>query len=215
MKTKFLKIKDYLLLLDLTTKPKLGDWVSDQYEIPDVPFKLDEEYFRIGYEADLIVAHLPLNNAPILEGVDFLPEIEYFKILASDGSKQLCHSLDVTKAESLVVGFEEGYKAAQSKQYSKEDMINAFNMGQSTYKESFLHKNGEERRRETKEKFIQSLSTQQLPIDFVPSFGLKRIITGYCPGGEVEGTYVEDKNKLKTIVNSQGQRVVQGEYKFD
>lgn len=55
---------------------------------------------------------------------------------------------------------------------------------------------------ETEEEFIQSLSTQQLPIDFIPDTSTNGKIPNY------------PEQRFKTIVNSQGQKIVQGEYKF-
>lgn len=63
--------------------------------------------------------------------------------------------------------FIEGYKAAQSKgQYSLEDMEKAFESGYNSAKNYSYKSNGTYQ--EDFEKFIQSLSIQQLPVNFIP-----------------------------------------------
>lgn len=95
-------------------------------------------------------------------------------------------------------GYIRGYKAAQKK-FSKEDMIKAFEEGMKWYKKrttSIL---------DVYNDFIQSLSTQQLPIIFEPEY---ETIT--------EGTNEFDfyeKDVIKTIINSNGNKELVGKYK--
>lgn len=97
-------------------------------------------------------------------------------------------------------GFRDGYKAAQSKQFSLEDMKKAI---------EFSYNAGRRLERKAvspdfnfkiyREELIQSLSTQQLPKEFIPEYEAK---TEFGPF------------KLKTITNSQGKEELVGTYKY-
>src|SRR5690606_35245826 len=80
------------------------------------------------------------------------------------------------------LGLLAGYKAAQSKQYSLEDVKKAWEDGRNGTKlignfpyqqTKWINKNLEE--------FIQSLSTQQLPVSFEPEWQWKCPLTGVLP----------------------------------
>lgn len=75
MQHKLINTGDYLLIVDEdVTKAKEGCWmyrddVKQVYCDKNFWFDFKEPYKKI-------IAHLPLNNSPILEGVDLLPPIE-------------------------------------------------------------------------------------------------------------------------------------------
>lgn len=233
MQTKFIKTENYLLLLDLTNKPKLEDWVSIEDEIPGVPFKVCEEYFRICYEADLIVAHLPLNNTPILGGVDLLPNLfgedrKYnhplyslqaaIDILKEEGWDERCGILThLRKVEKFI---------KQSNQFSLEDIEKATQLA-TTFKKD---KAWFEQEFYSKEEIIKQIQQSKLPINFTPEFEVKERFCYDCKCGfnsseskknhtcpnclSYNHSGIMGLQVLKTTTDSQGQRVVQGEYKF-
>lgn len=110
-----------------------------------------------------------------------------------------------------------GYQSAQSKfQYSLEDMKKAFNAGYDLNTWEQLEIPNEEREYLNEDEYIQSLSTQQLPKEFIPDYQY-RPSTG-------ETTYIQDgweynqdginERKLKTITNSEGKEELVGTYKY-
>lgn len=109
-----------------------------------------------------ILAHLPLNGSPILEGVPLLPpiedDIEQFANIFSNGF-QLHLKLETVKA--LREGFIEGYNKSREKfRYTEEDVRKAIEMARPQgfrRSEGYLVKH-------TDEEIIQSLS--QYPTEF-------------------------------------------------
>ena len=71
-----------------------------------------------------IIAHLPLNNSPILQGVDLLPPIEdEVEKLAKEYANGTS-DIDVPYTNGLFYGFLEGYNKAKAKyKYTEEDII--------------------------------------------------------------------------------------------
>jgi hypothetical protein len=72
-----IKTPNYLLIVD-DSKIELGSWHTCIY--PEYPlearFTDESTKYDICKGCKNIIAHLPLNNAPTLEGVDLLPPIE-------------------------------------------------------------------------------------------------------------------------------------------
>jgi hypothetical protein len=72
--------KNYLFISDESPLIKKGDWYYDWESKDEEPIfkckktvKNDMDYYETFRERDKIIAHLPLNDAPILNGVDLLP----------------------------------------------------------------------------------------------------------------------------------------------
>ena len=86
-------------------------------------------------------------------------------------------------------------KAAQSKQFSLEDIKKAMKYGM--YKMKY-------HTAEAHEEFIQSLITQQVPKEFIPEFDI--VHTDHAPNG------FEKVFKFKT--NSEGKKMLLGAYKY-
>jgi hypothetical protein len=110
--------------------------------------------------------------------------------------------------------FIDGYKAAQSKQFSLEDMKRAFEQGHKVgvYLADYKHE-------EKWEEFIQSLSTQRLPKSFNPEY--EYLNCSECDGAgwmvsceKCNGEGNKKLSTLKTITNSEGKEVLCGTYKY-
>jgi hypothetical protein len=68
-----IKTKNYLLLVD-DSKIKEGDWI---YESDSNSVNIAGKGYHNFTQSDAkIIAHLPLNNSPVLEGVPLLPPLE-------------------------------------------------------------------------------------------------------------------------------------------
>lgn len=153
--------KDYLLVVD-DSEIKEGEMYfmeSDIDEIRECGSYDGIPLFEKGGKK--IIAHLPLNDSPILEGVDLLPTLE-------DEVEQLAQSAfthpDFGKykigSTAYYNGYKDGHNKAKEKyKYTEEDMINAYRTGvQSRYSRT-----GEAVLEHT---FIQSLNLPKIPIAF-------------------------------------------------
>ena len=173
MKYDIIKTNNYLLVVD-ESAIKEGDflWSFSNTRIV-VAVKSTELYIH----SKKIIAHLPLNNSPILEGVPLLPPFEI-----EDSNKDLFYQKQVmnpylTGGQSYVSyekGFMDGYNQAKEKyKYTEEDLRKAFLKGVSVTREGY---NAEYARDyepniecvfgEKADKFIQSLSQPKMPIWF-------------------------------------------------
>ena len=114
MEYPIIKTQNYLLIVD-------------ESEIKKCTYCYDEINKRLFfYEGPLrynykrVVAHLPLNNSPILEGVDLLPEINEEEDLS-----EIIDTLSVNDnyKQAIYEGIQIGYKKAKEKYRFTEDDI--------------------------------------------------------------------------------------------
>lgn len=77
MKHEIIKTENYLLIVD-ESEIKVGDWTCNiQRPYIKECQDIDVEYYNKRNDVfKKVITHLPLNNSPILEGVDLLPPIE-------------------------------------------------------------------------------------------------------------------------------------------
>jgi len=140
-----------------------------------------------------IIYHLPLNNAPTLEGVPLLPPLE-------DETRKLALEMgeDYFSKELFADYFTIGYNKAKEKyKYTMEDLRKAIDMARKRdeYLEWEWHS----------EKIIQSLQQPKYPVYFECE-----IETYYKPKINVNDLPYIDKPK--TITNSQGLTQLVGKY---
>jgi hypothetical protein len=123
-----IKTENYLLVVD-DTEIKVGDWVME-YQPNDSEGELhfiNGEYVLAKDIQKKVISHLPLNNSPLLEGVDLLPsledevdklaECEYGTDIDSiRGSNHYDLNTDLKR------GFAKGYNKAKEK-YQKDNEI--------------------------------------------------------------------------------------------
>ena len=135
MKHKLITTENYLLVVDNSEiKEKSDDWFYS-FETNTI---YDAKTFYPTINCKRIIAHLPLNNSPVLEGVALLPPIE-------DEAESL--SLKSVNKRGYTTddyqdGFEDGYNKAKEKyKYTEEDLKKAINLayvsggGGDTYQE--------------------------------------------------------------------------------
>ena len=152
-----------------------------------------------------IIAHLPLNNSPILEGVDLLPPLEdEVEKLSADYTEEWCgkRKVDVYIHDAFKGGYN---KAKERYKYTEEDMRKVCIMyaqwvtgGTPSLR---IAQNPDERF----EQIIQSLQQPKYPIGFECEMENKIAIDGHTVIG----------SEPKTITNSQGQTQLVGRYIYE
>jgi hypothetical protein len=158
-----------------------------------------------------IIAHLPLNNSPVLEGVDLLPPIE-------DNIEQWAWDNPCLSRSDVYHLFEEVFKekaevVKEKYKYTEEDLTRAFNIGiNSQFESTELKLNKDEsfdRHSKNLLKLIQSLQQPKMPVGF--ECEVERI---YPNPQTISKEYDFDDILIerKTTTNSQGQTVLVGKY---
>jgi hypothetical protein len=183
MQHKIINTGSYLLIVD-DSEIKEGDLCLA--DIPDGDFygvvKYNGAFAKHYYKK--IIAHLPLNDLPILEGVDLLPPLEDFDNIISD--------IDFKgDTNSFISGYK---KHAEKYKYTEEDLIKAIEFGYRQNSSNGVVIYEEER------EFIQSLQQPKIPVMFKCEMNL------YTASSIVY--------KPKTIINSQNLTQLVGEYVY-
>lgn len=187
MKYELIKTEDYLLVVsdELPTK-----WYYDTL-LKDVRSTGGAQYGENSITKK-VLAHLPLNDAGHLAGVDVLPEIEseayqLADMAWNDNSKHL------TSRSSFIQGYN---KAKETYKYSEKDLRRAIGcgMGIELWKEEEQINN-----------FIQSLNQPKLPVAFECEMEVKEIANA----AEILNVPIPKK-----ITNSEGRTEWVGKYLF-
>lgn len=145
--------------------------------------------------------------------IKYYQELEEKRLVAINFKGQVAgrhpDNLSSREIHAKVSGFIEGYKAAQSKQFSLEDMRKAveftFNAGRRLERKAVSPDFSFEIYRE---ELIQSLSNQKLPKEFITEY-----INTNSYGSETNG-YDSGNFIPKTITNSEGKEEIQGRYVY-
>lgn len=147
-----------------------------------------------------VIAHLPLFDAPIIEGVPLLPSFSWGQ---QDDVKELAEEWNNKGEFTSAYSFKTGYNKAKKKyKYTEEDMLKAMKFAK-TFSSSI-----------TDIHYIQSLQQPSRPTHFECEMEITH---------EGNGTYSTDLmdigvsnlvpiNILKTTTNSQGQEELVGKY---
>jgi hypothetical protein len=179
-----------------------------------------ENSYLMGYDKEgKLVAHKPLTDAPILEGVPLLPEwgeneetieLNYYKEL--EDRREVARNFKGQVAgrhrdlfgnseiHHMMRGFLEGYnKAKETYKYTEEDLRKAIAFGGTkvAMKDSLNSSNVDD--------YIQSLQQPKRPKYFEMSYSLSTKVN-------IEGDYIKEP---RTITNSQGQTELIGTYFYE
>ena len=213
MKKALLKTDDYLLFVD-NSEIKEGDWfLTDDKRVEQSAYDWNARKWH-----KKIIAHLPLNNSPILEGVPLLPPLgvedfnpmdeydeEYLSSLKFDGKSFVSHVLLATRV---------GYNKAREKyKFTEEDMK------QVALESWGVASQPMERKIENLMSIIetntQSLSQPKTPAHFEFEMEYKDMVGGWYNIDKNSQLTVDKfgcQTRIKTTTNSQGQQVVCGKY---
>lgn len=213
MNTKLIQTKDYLLLIDEEVEIKgtpclcynsiKNTWSDDVILYQDsMP-----EYHYKGFQK--IIAYYPLTKDAQELDLPLLPNP--FK---GEGIERLalkwfvgCNKKDIIFDLGWMKIFEAGYKAAQSdKQFSLEDveniLIRYLEEGFISKEQGYINPNS----------FLKSLSTQQLPKEFIPT--IEYYISWKAEWTEIYQSDDDKITRLKITTNSEDREVVQGIYNY-
>lgn len=172
MKLQLIHTDNYLVAVD-DSEIKEGDWCINTKRIGEKIYFPDKLIGKADYTAKVLIGsswkkityHLPLNNAPVLEGIELLPPLEdeaelaYQKELLTDnqdknwvGYGKGINGVSKERWKSIYNKAKEVYK------FTEEDMRDAYNLGLDTHSKQNPNKVYNE--------LIQSLSQPKLPTSF-------------------------------------------------
>jgi magnesium-transporting ATPase (P-type) len=195
-----------LSLIDVVIFDKTGTLSNDELHLDKIFTKFNG--------AKKIIAHRPLTDAPILEGVPLLPEFnqeddveelaekEYYEQSKSFEDSLVDPIFDTSRFS--VAGFKTGYnKAKETYKYTEEDIKKAIEFG-------YINTQGDGNELGEREiHFIKSLQQPKLPVAIECEMKKDYL---YNDDGDKYGFPVHPTNEVKTTTNSQGQIEIVGEY---
>ena len=151
MKYKIIKTKNYLFIVD-DSEIKAGDlYYLESVTLKNMILKANES--RIATNEKKIIAHLPLNGASVIEGVDLLPSLE------DDVEKLAVQEIGIDNSiynisdhESFIKGYN---KAKEKYKYTEEDVRNAIEISKDIKYVTF-----------SIDEIIQSIQQPKYPVAF-------------------------------------------------
>lgn len=229
---KLTNTRQYLILVDENNEIKKGDY-GQLVARPDMIWKFDDKkidvYKNDGVGANKIVAYYPLAKDVKELDLPLLPEFHkeaniknialslYKEPLNKEGEKRtkLVGSYGNPYGfNKWFKAFKVGYKTAQSKQFSLEDIESAMKMAlaygfalRSTSLRTHSEVESEFYKTEQNNKIIRSLVTQQLPKEFIPEYEKEHDDTVSFPK-------MRDSEMVKVRKNSEGKKELIGTYKY-
>lgn len=217
---KLVKNDLYLLLINEETeidrKETLFIFESDTGLVNTI----NKEYKKNGFDSK-IIAYYPLTKEAKELDLPLLPNPFEETDVEKLSEKANGYAYYGKPLGEKYLAFKEGYKAAQSKQFSLEDMRKAIEMARLMTDDGVGDVFDTEsisgltelctyglRDKYSEEEIIQSLSTQQLPKEFIPDTEI-----GYASQELIDKGFMYEE-VLKTITNSEGKEVLVGIYKY-
>lgn len=207
MKHTLIKTEDYLLVVSDEPITLDTKWYYDTH-LKDVRSTGGAQYGENSITKK-VLAHLPLNDAGHLAGLDVLPEIDYdlhindaIGYAGSEGHPDP-HAFS-EKQIGLLHGYVEGFeKAKETYKYTEEDLRKAieFGRGMELWKEE-----------EQVDKFIQALNQPKLPVAF--ECYVDNILSHNADAG-ADALVNPNFGKPKTFTNSEGRTEWFGKYLFN
>lgn len=218
---KLVETKEYLLLID----------EEAEIEYDNLVYNTDVKvFYNISIQALPVVnpanvkpiAYYPLTKEAKALDLPLLPnpfeEVDIEK-LAENHVWEPIDDNEVPSKESFI----KGYKAAQPKRFSLENMKKAIEMAREN-KPFIYHEERElpvqlgEFQKYSDEEIIQALSTQQLPKSFEPEYEYYDACHCNSIGYKADPKGCAERNHceigLKTITNSEGKETIVGTYKY-
>jgi bisphosphoglycerate-dependent phosphoglycerate mutase len=210
-----IKTDNYLLVVD-DSEIAIGDTVlvdCSELEVLDIRKVNDYYNEQFLFEGNgqihmdyckKIISHLPLNNSPVLEGVDLLPPIEDDVEKLADDLYPIQIEDDWDKNKQYRDEFIEGYNKAKEKyKYTEEQMKRIYEKGYSAGRNELNSRESDK----IKYDYIQSLQQPKTPVAF--ECEMVTMNKGYTE----ESDYPYQQCDIpKTTTNSQGFTQWVGQY---
>ena len=210
MEKTIVKTDNYLLVVD-DSEIKKGDLILTPYG--KVVKALDvhtTKFTRVGTalnDCQKIIAHLPLNDSPVLEGVMLLPPLEIEEDDIYTDAQEYAVNSGSPNRESRRKGFVDGFNKAREK-YSLSNILDLYI--KETARGMDMWSKEENEIMTTIGKIIESLPQPKTPTHF--KFEMERS-PNYRDGMlDVDVPY--SYYVIKTTTNSQGQEVACGKYVY-
>jgi hypothetical protein len=201
-----IKTDNYLLVVD-DSEIKVYGYITDNYKV----WKWNDDSSLLGRKK--VICHLPLNNAPTLEGVPLLPPLE--DEVDSWITNTIGNLKDEHTKKTAAISLKGGYNKAKEKyKYTEENIliirnklvsmlpkgdVSAWDMIVAASKYTIWFDN-----------YIQHLQQPKYPVGFECE-----VIT-MNKGYNEESDYPYQQCDIpKTTTNSQGQTVLVGTYKYE
>lgn len=206
MKHEIIQTENYLLVVD-DSEIKEGNWYFDSTDKAALNpiYKRSQDLIEEYYGCKKIIAHLPLNNSPMLEFVPLLPPLEEDEDISNLTFQAYKEQEKWTWGEFKDI-FPAGYNKAKEKyKYTEEQLKTAIHKAIIFSEENRKITSGEYAVKFYKfyGELIQSPQQPKYPVAFECEMEL------YDEGG------FSPERKPKTITNSQGQTVLVGTYKYE
>jgi len=209
MKKEIIYTADYALVVS-DEEIKEGDLVfvdCSEVEVQDIR-KVKDYYneqflFENGGQIHIdyckkVIAHRPLKDGPILEGITLLPEFE------DEADIDIC---PYPEEKQNAIDWRNGYnKAKETYKYTEEDIKKAIEFG-------YINTQGDGNELGEREiHFIKSLQQPKLPVAIECEMKKDYL---YNDDGDKYGFPVHPTNEVKTTTNSQGQIEIIGKYIYE
>lgn len=203
---KLVQTKDYLLLIDEEAEIKEGDKVEFNCGYAYNPCIVYDNSIN-KEDCKLLIGYYPLTKEAKELDLPLLPNPFERLFNITEWAKEE-HKFNHRSIHELsfILGCEVGYEKAQSKEFNLEDIKKAIEYGHVS-EQPFL--------KDRLDNFIQSLSTQQLPSEFIPEYEYKEALEKVDELSDKIGvTPIISKlhKTLKTITNSEGKQELVGKW---
>jgi hypothetical protein len=212
MKHEIIYTEEYALIVS-DEKMKKGDFnvPSDFDRTSDISITSEEDLEVVndrfnGYKK--VIAHRPLTDAPILKDVPLLPEFTQEEYVAELSLKT--YPFGNPERNAFITGYN---KAKETYKYTEKDLAEAYERGMNNIDSDGCHI---DQPADDFTEFIQSLQQPKRPKYFECEEEVK------CTGNNNNGCFLESPGHdcgcawiYPTIINSQGQTELVGEYSYE
>jgi hypothetical protein len=157
-----------------------------------------------------IIAHLPLNESPILEGVALLPPLEQ-----EDDVEGLAKTQWGNVHRTGVLGYIDGYNKAKEKyKYTEEDVLRIIDMAKEEININPSCDDNMWVAKYSKDEIIQFLSQPKIPVGFECEESVFFATNAFSSDITLTSEGLQDTvlKGIKTTTNSQGQTQWVGKY---
>lgn len=190
-----------------TDSTEYGENAMNTHGVEYVESFTDDRQFNVEY-CKTVIAHRPLTNAPILEGVLLLPPFSRCQEYGVENEvmefKKVYGSLGATDYE--LSAFLKGYnKAKETYKYTEKDLAEAYERGMNNIDSDGCHI---DQPADDFTEFIQSLQQPKRPKYFECEMEDTFLLKNRKGGNTIMA-------KPKAITNSEGQKELVGEYSYE